>query len=82
MSDEELLLQAANCPTMYFDGFGAYRKINGVLRSIGYILGTGAQLNFVISLAGAEMGNRIARQVLDEKPTKGLHIWGGTNLAH
>jgi hypothetical protein len=82
MEDEELLRQAANCPTMYFDGFGNYRKINGVLRCVGFILGSGAQLNLIVSLAGAEMANRRTRETLDEKPVKGLHIWGGTALAH
>lgn len=82
MTDEELLLQCADAPTMYFDGFGGYRKINGVLRCIGYIIGSGAQLNLVISLAGAEMANRATREVLDEKHTKGLQIWGGNALAH
>jgi hypothetical protein len=82
MEDEELLLQAANCPTSYFDGFGGYRKINGVLRCVGFILGSGAQLNLIVSLSGAEMANRRTREMLDEKPTKGLHIWGGTALAH
>jgi hypothetical protein len=82
MQDEELLMQAANCPTFYLDGFGAYRNINGVLRCVGFIIGSGAQLNLVISLAGAEMANRMTREILDEKPVKGLHIWGGAALAH
>lgn len=82
MQDEELLLQAANVPTMYFDGFGAYRKINGVLRCMGFILGSGAQLNLVVSLHGAELAQRATRDILDEKPVKGLKIWGGTALAH
>lgn len=82
MCDEELLRQAANCPTMYFDGFGGYRKINGVMRCIGYILGSGAQLNLVVSLNGADLAQRATREILDEKATKGLHIWGGTALAH
>jgi hypothetical protein len=82
MEDEELLLQAANCPTMYFDGFGSYRKINGVLRCVGYILGSGAQLNLIISLAGAEMANRETKRILDERPIKSLQIWGGAALAH
>lgn len=82
MTDEELLQEATNCPTAYFDGFGAYRKINGVLRCIGFIIGTGAQLNLVVSLAGAEISSRETRRVLDEQPTKGITIWGGTALAH
>jgi hypothetical protein len=82
MTDEELLLLSANAPTMYFDGFGNYRKINGVLRCIGFIIGSGAQLNLVISLAGAETANRETRRVLDEQPTKGIHIWGDGMIAH
>lgn len=82
MTDEELLLQAANVPTTYVDGFGAYRTINGVLRCIGYVIGSGAQLNLVMSLAGAEATNRMTRHALDEKATKGIHIWEGVGLAH
>jgi len=82
MNEEELLRQAANAPTMYFDGFGAYRKINGVIRSVGFIIGSGAQLNLVVSLVGAEVANRESRRVLDEDPVKGLQIWRGAALAH
>jgi hypothetical protein len=82
MDDEELLLQGVNAPTLYFDGFGGYRKINGVLRCIGFVIGSGAQLNLVISLAGAEKANRETRHLLDETPIKGIHIWGGSALAH
>lgn len=82
MTDEELLRQAGTVPTAYFDGFGGYRKINGVLRCIGYIIGSGAQLNLVVSLAGAEVANQLTRDLLDDKPTKGLHIWGGSARAH
>lgn len=82
MTDEELLQEAANCPTAYFDGFGAYRKINGVLRCIGFIIGTGAQLNLVVSLPGAEMAQRETRRVLDETAVKGITIWSGTAPAH
>lgn len=82
MNDEELLRQAANCPTAYFDGFGAYRNINGVLRCVGFILGSGAQLNLVFSLAGAEVANRETRRMLDERPVKETQVWRGTSLAH
>jgi hypothetical protein len=82
MTDEELLQQSAGCPTIYVDGFGGYRKINGVLRCIGYVIGSGAQLNLVMSLAGAEATNQMTRQALDETPTKGLHIWNGAGLSH
>lgn len=82
MTDEELLSQSANAPTMYFDGLGAFRNINGVLRCVGFILGSGAQLNLIISLTGAEAANRESRRVLDEHPTKGIQIWSGAGLAH
>jgi hypothetical protein len=82
MNDEELLQQAANCPTMYFDGFGGYRNINGVLRCVGFILQSGAQLNMVISLAGADRANRETRRMLDEGPIKGVANWSGAHTAH
>lgn len=82
MTDEELLQQSTSLPTMYFDGFGNYRKINGVLRCTGFIFGSGAQLNLAVSLVGAEMANRATRDALNEPPVKGLHMWGGTSLAH
>jgi hypothetical protein len=68
MNDEELLLQAANCRTMYFDGFGAFRRINGVVRCVGYIIGGGAQLNLIVSLVGTEVGIVEARRALDAQP--------------
>ncbi len=82
MEDEELLLQAANCPTFYLDGFGSFRKINGVLRCVGYVIGNGAQLNLVVSLTGAEAGIVEARRTLDEPGVKGLRIWNGVAMAH
>jgi hypothetical protein len=82
MTDEELLAQAPALPVLYFDGYGAYRKVNGVLRCVGYTLELGAQYNLITSLAGAEHGNRAVRHVLDETPTKGMTIWNGTALAH
>lgn len=83
MNDEELLEQAANCPTYFLDGLGCYRNINGVLRCVGFILGSGAQMNLIISLAGAELANTTARRVLDEKPIKTSVGWKGTgSVAH
>jgi hypothetical protein len=70
MNDEELLLQAMNVPTVYFDGFGGFRKINGVLRCVGYVLGSGAQLNLIVSLSGAEAANSEARRVLATTPNQ------------
>jgi hypothetical protein len=82
MNDEELLVEAAGLPTMYFDGFGAFRKINGVLRCVGFIVDSGAQMNFVVSLAGAEASLIEARRVLDEKSIKGSAVPKRLRLAH
>jgi hypothetical protein len=82
MNDEELLRQAAICQTVYFDGFGAFRKINGVLRCVAFTLGSGAQLNLIVSLKGAEAGCIDARRALDEPSVKSLTIWGGAVRAH
>jgi len=83
MSDEELLLQAVGVPTVYLDGFGAFRKINGVLRCVGFTVGSGAQLNLVVSLAGAEAGCIEARRALDDEgPVKGIVIMDRLKLAH
>jgi len=70
MNDEELLEQSASVPTIYCDGFGAFRKINGALRCVGYVIGSGAQVNLIISVSGAEVANAEARRVLEEPPTK------------
>lgn len=82
MNDEELLQEAANCPTMYFDGLGAFRNINGVLRYVGFIIGSGAQLNLVLSLTGAEAANRETRRVLDEGPSNRDTPWSKAARAH
>jgi hypothetical protein len=82
MNDEDLLEQAVNCPTVYFDGLGAFRNINGVLRYVGFIIGSGAQMNLLVSLTGAEAANRETRRVLDERPAKRADIWRGPNLPH
>lgn len=82
MNDEDLLLQAMNTPTAYFDGFGGFRKINGVLRCVGFILGSGAQLNLVISLTGAEAANIEAKRVLEEKAALGSSILERLRLTH
>jgi hypothetical protein len=72
MNDEELLFQATGMQTIYVDGFGAFRKINGVLRCIGFTIDGGAQLNLIVSLIGAEAGIADARRTLDEKGTKSM----------
>ena len=82
MNDKELLLQAAGMPTVYVDGFGAFRKINGVLRCVGFTIDSGAQINLIVSLAGAEASNLEARRVLDEKPSKGVVSMDRLRLAH
>lgn len=83
MNDEDLLQQAATCQTIYLDGLGAFRNINGVMRCVGFILESGAQLNLIISLTGAEAANRESRRVLDERPTKGEVTWSkGISAAH
>lgn len=82
VNDEELLTQAAAMPTVYVDGFGAFRKINGVLRYVGYIIGDGAKLNLIVSLAGTELAQREIRRVMDEEQVQRLAIWGGTSVTH
>jgi hypothetical protein len=82
MNDEELLLQAAHVPTAYFDGFGAFRKINGVLRCVGYIIGGGAQLNLIVSLTGAKAANIEAHRVLSEESTKHNAILTRLRIPH
>lgn len=83
MTDEELLAQSASLAPIYVDGFGAFRKVNGVLRCVGWVIDGGAQLNLIVSLAGAEQGNRAARHCLDGKePVRCIHIWSGSSLAH
>jgi hypothetical protein len=82
MNDEELLLQAAGLPTVYFDGFGAFRKINGVLRCVGFITDSGAQMNLIVSLLGAEASIVEAKRVLDEKPAKTTTILERLRRAH
>ena len=82
MNEEELLRQASSAPTMYFDGFGCFRNINGVLRCVGYVLDGGAQLNLIISLTGAEAANAEARRVLEEPPTKRTSNMNWLRSAH
>jgi len=82
MTDEELLAEAASMPTVYLDGFGAFRKINGVLRCVGYVIGNGAQLNLIVSLSGAEAGCIEAQRVLEEKPAMNSLDVAKLRLAH
>lgn len=82
MTDKDLIEQAANLTPIYVDGFGAFRKINGVLRCIGYVLETGAHLNLIVSLAGADQAQIETQRVLREQPTSSIQIWSGEALAH
>ena len=81
MSDEELIAQATGIAPVYVDGLGAFRKINGVLRCVGYVIDTGAVLNLIVSLSGADATNREVRRILDEKLTSNLINWDGVRLA-
>lgn len=82
MTDEELIEQSSTLPPVYVDGFGAYRKVNGVLRCVGFIFEGGAQLNLVVSLAGADVAQAETRRVLREKQGRTLNVWSGSRLAH
>lgn len=75
MTDEELLKQAPTLQTLYFDGYGAYRKLNGVLRCVAWTAGLGAQYNIITSLAGADQANLDTRRALDDN--KIISIWSG-----
>jgi hypothetical protein len=82
MNDEELLRQAASVPTFYFDGFGAFRKINGVLRCAGFVIGGGPQLNLIVSLNGAEAAIAAAKKALDEDEVGNVASLERLRLAH
>jgi hypothetical protein len=82
MNDQELLLQSVGLPPVYVDGFGAFRLVNGILRTVGFIHEGGAQLNLFCSIVGADHAQAETRRVLSEPPTRGFHIWSGTALAH
>jgi hypothetical protein len=83
MTDEDLMAQAASLVPVYVDGFGAFRKSNGVLRCIGWVIESGAQLNLIVSLAGADKAIRAARFALDAESPKTIESWDGERrLAH
>lgn len=81
MNDKELLFQATGMQTIYVDGFGAFRKVNGVLRCVGFTIDGGAQLNLIVSLIGAEAGIADARRTLDEDGSKSI-MQDRLRLAH
>lgn len=82
MTDEDLIEQAGALLPVYCDGFGGYRKINGVLRCVGYVLQGGANLNLIVSLAGADQAQIDTQRTLRQEPVKGVDIWNGYRLAH
>jgi hypothetical protein len=82
MTDEDLIAQAGALVPVYIDGLGAFRKVNGVLRCVGWVIESGAQLNLIVSLAGADKAIRAARFALDAKPPKTIESWNGAQLAH
>lgn len=82
MTDEELIEQAQGLPLIYCDGFGAYRKVNGILRCVGFIIQGGPVLNLAVSLVGADAAQADTKRTLREEPTKCLSIWSGHALAH
>jgi hypothetical protein len=83
MTDEELRAQAPGLPVLYFDGYGAFEKVNGVLRCVGWTFGLGGQYNIISSLAGADIAIKDAALALREvKPAACIKIWNGTALAH
>ncbi|WP_375413068.1 hypothetical protein [uncultured Bradyrhizobium sp.] len=81
MTDDELLAQAPSLPVLYFDGYGAWRKVNGVIRCVGFTIGLGGQYNIITSIIGAEQASRDTRQALDAKAAPAIAIWSGA-LAH
>jgi hypothetical protein len=83
MTDEELIAQSAVLTPVYIDGFGAFRKVNGVLRCVGWGIDVGAQLNLIVSLMGADQACGGIQRALRTEPVKSsIHIWKGAALAH
>lgn len=78
-TDEELLKHAPGLPHLYFDGYGAYRKINGVLRCVAFTV-DGPQYNIITSLAGADQANKDTRRALDAKTANPVLMLGGRAL--
>lgn len=82
MTDQELMAEAPSLPVLFFDGFGAFRKVNGLLRCVGYTLSLGSQANLIISIAGAAEASVEALRVINEDSAKGGSVWKGMTLAH
>jgi hypothetical protein len=62
--------------------FGAFWKVNGVLRCFGWVIESGAQLNLIVSLAGADKAIRAGRFALDAESPKTIESWNGARLAN
>jgi hypothetical protein len=81
MGDDQLIEESLSLQTLYCDGLGAFRKINGVLRCIGYVIQGGANLNLVLSLDGAERALNEIQRALRGQPANGLAFWNGYDLS-
>lgn len=82
MNDKELIMQSALIPPVYVDGFGAFRIVNGILRTVGFVYDGGAQLNLYCSIPGAEDAQIATKRILSEHPANSIHLWGGMALAN
>ena len=82
MTDEELVERASTLVPVYVDGFRAYRKVNGVLRCIGFTIETAdiiPQLNLIISLVGADQSMIDAQNALHAVVGS---AWAGAMRSH
>lgn len=83
MTDNELIEQAAFLPLTYCDNFGGFRKVNGLIRLVGFVFQGGVTLNLACSVGGAEVGHRETARILHEvESVKSLHFWRGHEMAH
>lgn len=82
MNDQELIMQGALLPPIYVDGFGGFRIVNGILRTVGFVYDGGAQLNLYCSIPGAEAAQVATKRILSERPIKGIQIWSGAALVN
>lgn len=82
MRDEELLEQAQSLQLIYCDGFGAFRKVNGLLRCVGFVIQGGAMLNLAVSLSGADQAQVETRRALSESDLKISTPWNERELTH
>lgn len=83
MTDEELIEQAQSLPLVYCDGFGAFRKVNGILRCVGFVLQGGAVVNLGVSLIGADAAQMETQRTLHgQEPAKCIAVWDDRARAH